>query len=155
MTNDRIICDETDFSALIRQISDVQDVLQGVAAHAVNLSLTARNWLIGFYIVEYEQHGKDRAQYGTNLLNSLSQRLNRKGMEARRLCEFRQFYLAYHRLGSQVGNYLHSNSLLLGSMNPDKKWRMPTAISQITDNENNEKLRLSTAKLEKLAKGVS
>lgn len=52
--------DNTDFNALIRHISDVQEVLQRVAAHAVNLSLTARNWLIGFYIVEYEQHGEER-----------------------------------------------------------------------------------------------
>ena len=35
----------------------MQDVLQAQAAHAVNLSLTARNWLVGYYIVEYEQHG--------------------------------------------------------------------------------------------------
>lgn len=148
MKNDSIICDNTDFSALIRQISDVQDVLQGVAAHAVNLSLTARNWLIGFYIVEYEQHGKDRAQYGANLLNTLSHRLNRKGMEARRLREFRQFYLAYHRLGPEVDKYLQSNSLLLGSRSSDKKWRLPTAIFQIVDNENDVKLRLSTSRLE-------
>ena len=42
--------DNTNFNALIRHISDVQEALQRVAAHAVNLSLTARNWLIGFYI---------------------------------------------------------------------------------------------------------
>lgn len=34
----------------------------------VNTALTIRNWLIGFYIVEYEQNGGDRARYGTSLL---------------------------------------------------------------------------------------
>ena len=29
------------------------------------------NWLIGYYIVEFEQHGKDRAEYGTQLLKKL------------------------------------------------------------------------------------
>ena len=41
---------------------------------------TMRNWLIGYYIVEYEQHGKDRAEYGTQLLKKLEERVNRKGM---------------------------------------------------------------------------
>ena len=140
--------DNTDFNALIRHISDVQEVLQRVAAHAVNLSLTARNWLIGFYIVEYEQHGEDRAQYGENLLNSLSKRLNRKGMEPRRLREFRQFYLTYSKLGVEVGKYLQRNSMFFASFGIYQKWRLPTAILQITDNKNNRILRLPTAILE-------
>ena len=133
---------------MIRHISDVQEVLQRVAAHAVNLSLTARNWLIGFYIVEYEQHGEDRAQYGENLLNSLSKRLNRKGMEPRRLREFRQFYLTYSKLGVEVGKYLQRNSMFFASFDIYQKWRLPTAILQITDNKNNRILRLPTAILE-------
>ena len=52
------------FESLVGHINQVQDVLQAQAAHAVNLSLTSRNWLVGYYIVEYEQHGEDRAKYG-------------------------------------------------------------------------------------------
>ena len=37
------------FESLVGQINQVQDVLQAQAAHAVNLSLTARNWLVGYY----------------------------------------------------------------------------------------------------------
>ena len=48
------------FESLVGHINQVQDVLQAQAAHAVNLSLTARNWLVGYYIVEFEQHGEDR-----------------------------------------------------------------------------------------------
>jgi hypothetical protein len=36
------------------------------AQKQVNTSLTLRNWLIGFYLVEYEQSGKDRT--GTNIV---------------------------------------------------------------------------------------
>ena len=32
-----------------------------------------RNWLIGYYIVEYEQNGKDRAEYGAKLLKKLEE----------------------------------------------------------------------------------
>lgn len=64
MNNELERNDNAGLDSLVEQISNVQDVLQGVAAHAINLSLTARNWLIGYYIVEYEQNGEDRAQYG-------------------------------------------------------------------------------------------
>ena len=69
------------FESLVGHINQVQDVLQAQAAHAVNLSLTARNWLVGYYIVEYEQHGEDRAKYGDNLINRLAKDINRKGFE--------------------------------------------------------------------------
>ena len=49
------------FEALANQIDAIQRTLQAQAAHAVNLALTARNWLIGYYIVEFEQNGEDRA----------------------------------------------------------------------------------------------
>lgn len=80
------------FESLVGYINQVQDVLQAQAAHAVNLSLTARNWLVGYYIVEYEQHGEDRAKYGDNLINRLAKEINRKGFEPRRLREYRQIY---------------------------------------------------------------
>ena len=52
------------FESLVGRINLIQDALQAQAAQAVNLSLTARNWLVGYYIVEFEQHGEDRAKYG-------------------------------------------------------------------------------------------
>ena len=52
------------YESLVGRINLIQDALQAQAAHAVNLSLTARNWLVGYYIVEFEQHGADRAKYG-------------------------------------------------------------------------------------------
>ena len=91
-----------ELDSLVKQISNVQDVLQSVAAHAINLSLTARNWLIGYYIVEYEQNGEDRAQYGENLLKTVAHRLKRNGLGGRRLYEFRQFYGTYPSMGETV-----------------------------------------------------
>lgn len=38
------------------------------AKSAVNQLMTLRNWVIGYYIVEYEQDGSDRAEYGSHLL---------------------------------------------------------------------------------------
>ncbi|GGF28421.1 PDDEXK nuclease domain-containing protein [Hymenobacter cavernae] len=55
-----------------------------------------RNWLIGWHIAEYEQHGSDRAAYGTQLLSQLARQLREvKGLAERRLYQCREFYRAY------------------------------------------------------------
>ncbi|MCR4873376.1 MAG: PDDEXK nuclease domain-containing protein [Bacteroidales bacterium] len=148
MKNKIELNDNTGLDSLVKQISTVQEVLQGIAAHAINLSLTARNWLVGYYIVEYEQHGEDRAQYGTNLLNTLSKRLSRSGMEPRRLREYRQFYICYPYLGNEVLNYLQKQTYVSLPVEHSQKWRSATAILQINDNEQDKIWRLTTAKLE-------
>lgn len=149
MNNELEQNDNAGLDSLVKQISNVQDVLQSVAAHAINLSLTARNWLIGYYIVEYEQNGEDKAQYGANLLNTLSKRLNRSGMEPRRLREYRQFYLFYSFLGAEIVKYLRNNATFSLLADSNQKWRSPTAILQTIENEGNGILRLQTAKLKK------
>ncbi len=86
------------FEALVKHISTIQNTLQAQASHAVNLALTFRNWLMGCYIVEFEQNGEDRAAYGEQLLKKLEQRLKTKGQNERRFREFRQLYLVYPQL---------------------------------------------------------
>ena len=98
------------FEALVKHISTIQDTLQAQAAHAVNLALTARNWLMGCYIVEFEQNGEDRAAYGEQLLKKLEQRLNVKGLNERRFREFRRLYLVYPQLKEPVAQYIVSRS---------------------------------------------
>ena len=95
-----------DFEALVKHISTIQSTLQAQAAHAVNLALTARNWLMGCYIVEFEQNGEDRAAYGEQLLKKLEQRLNVKGLNERRFREFRRLYLVYPQLKEPIALYL-------------------------------------------------
>jgi hypothetical protein len=60
------------FTALVQSIQQTHAALQQQAVSAINRSLTIRNWLIGFYIVEFEQRGEDRAGYGTRLIEELS-----------------------------------------------------------------------------------
>ena len=83
------------FEALVKHISTIQNTLQAQAAHAVNLALTSRNWLMGCYIVEFEQNGEDRAAYGEQLLKKLEQRLKTKGLNERRFREFRRLYAEF------------------------------------------------------------
>ncbi|MDE7376616.1 MAG: hypothetical protein K2N16_07190, partial [Muribaculaceae bacterium] len=53
------------FETLTQCISTIHSVLRHSAVNAVNRYATIRNWLIGRYLIEYEQCGNDRAQYGT------------------------------------------------------------------------------------------
>ncbi len=97
-----------DFEALVKHISTIQNTLQAQAAHAVNLALTSRNWLMGCYIVEFEQNGEDRAAYGEQLLKRLEQRLKTKGLNERRFREFRRLYLVYPQLKEPIAQYITS-----------------------------------------------
>ena len=136
------------FESLVGRINQVQDVLQAQAAHAVNLALTARNWLVGYYIVEFEQHGEDRAKYGDKLINRLAEKLVFKGFNPRRLREYRQFYLVYPLLGIEVGNYIKNNNINYLDSDASPIWRLPTAKLQASENQENGIWRLTTAKLE-------
>ena len=109
------------FEALVKHISTIQNTLQAQAAHAVNLALTSRNWLMGCYIVEFEQNGEDRAAYGEQLLKKLEQRLKTKGLNERRFREFRRLYLIYPQLKKPVTQYIASGLFYLRS--PDTLWQ--------------------------------
>lgn len=89
---------EFTFEHLAGIIAGLDGKFSGFAKKAVNVSLTLRNWAIGYYIREYEQNGADRAQYGEALLEKLAVRVLKLGMkrvDARELRRFRQLYLVY------------------------------------------------------------
>jgi predicted nuclease of restriction endonuclease-like (RecB) superfamily len=91
----------SNFADLIQKIQRTHAELSAQANKAINVSLTLRNWLIGLQIVEYEQGGADRAQYGTQLLNRISVELERLKIprcEARELRRYRQFYQLYPQI---------------------------------------------------------
>lgn len=86
------------FNDLTSIIQTTHDAAQSSAVKAINHMQTMRNWLIGYYIVEYEQHGKDRAEYGTKLLKKLEERVNRKGMTTTLFKWARKFYRLYPQM---------------------------------------------------------
>lgn len=86
------------FDKLVINIQNTHDGLQRSAIKAVNQSLTVRNWLIGFYIVEFEQKGEDRAKYGERLLQELAASIKIRGLSKTNLKLCRQFYTAYPHL---------------------------------------------------------
>ncbi|MDP4239164.1 MAG: PDDEXK nuclease domain-containing protein [Bacteroidota bacterium] len=86
------------FSQLSEILKETNERLFRRTIKAINVTLTLRNWLFGYYIVEFEQNGEDRAQYGTQLLNTLAGDLAIKGLTAPELSRCRQFYKTYPQL---------------------------------------------------------
>lgn len=92
-------------SDLVLAIGKANQFFRDQAQRQVNTSLTLRNWIIGFYIVEYEQNGKDRAEYGEKLIRTISARLidaGVKGLSYRSLQLFKLFYITYSPLAQEV-----------------------------------------------------
>ncbi len=94
------------FKHLQQNIKDLSAVLRQNAILAVNTHLTIRNWLIGFYIMEFEQNGEDRAAYGKKLLQNLSASFNEEGLSYRNLKLYRQFYTQYPQIKEYIPYFL-------------------------------------------------
>lgn len=108
--NEIPVVQNNDFDGLVAHIQQTQDVLQNNARLVINRHVTAKAWLTGYYIVEYEQKGADRAKYGEQLLKKLAEKLkDKKTFSYRTLRLYRQFYLVYNRLGLPIKKYLCGN----------------------------------------------
>jgi predicted nuclease of restriction endonuclease-like (RecB) superfamily len=91
------------FSQLVVQIEKVHTEVQSYAVNQVSIALTVRNSIIGFYIVEYEQNGLDRAEYGAKTIHTLSKKLKHlKGFSAPQLYKIRDFYMTYPQILSAL-----------------------------------------------------
>jgi len=102
---------EMNFNGLVIAIHKIHTQLSKQASIAVNTSLTIRNWLIGYYIQEYEQHGADKAKYGQRLMKRLSEELRRLNIgrtEPRELRRYRQFYQTYPQIRESVSPELNA-----------------------------------------------
>lgn len=94
------------YAALVKAIQSATSQLQGRVAAVANQALVLRNWLVGAYLVEFEQGGKERAKYGTRLLETLAGDLAAKGIrglgaEVLRTC--RLFFLSYPEISKTLG----------------------------------------------------
>ena len=96
------------YENLLKQIAATYQQGQQSATIAVNAHLVNTYWAIGQYIVEYEQGGKERAEYGNALIKNLSRDLVLnlgRGFSVSNLKRMRQFYLEYPK-GATVSHLL-------------------------------------------------
>lgn len=89
---------QQNYSSLITDLASLIEQGRKAAVRYVNTALVATYWLIGRRIVEYEQKGKERAEYGEALLERISKDLSSrfgKGFSLRNLRNMRSFYLLF------------------------------------------------------------
>ena len=102
-----------DFDSLVELCRKTNEEMQGRAARSADLALVARNWLFGWYIVEYEQNGADRAEYGSQLLDTLYNRMKNigiRGSSPTRLKLYRAFYQEYKGIRPTLSDELATRS---------------------------------------------
>jgi hypothetical protein len=105
----RKIMTNLSFNLLVESINQVHSSFQSQSVKAVNMGLTMRNWCIGFYIVEFEQNGEDRAKYGTTLIANIAKSIQIKGLTVSELSRCRQFYNVYPEILGSTTQELQSN----------------------------------------------
>ena len=101
----------------IDDIKAILNIAKQQVYTAVNSAMVQAYWLIGKRIVEEEQNGKGRAEYGSYLIKNLTNELTSefgKGFSERTLREIRQFYLTFpdinirHSLSAKSENLIES-----------------------------------------------
>jgi predicted nuclease of restriction endonuclease-like (RecB) superfamily len=96
------------YHQLVKAIDSASQQLLGRAAVVVNQSLVIRNWVVGAYIVEFEQNGEDRARYGERLVASLANDLHKRGLQGfslSNLKSYRQLYKTYPQIGQTLSGF--------------------------------------------------
>lgn len=98
---------EFNYTTLLECISHAHYQAISMTATAVNRHLVLRNWLIGAYLVEFQQNGFDRAQYGDGLLKQISGDLQKRGVAGcsrQTLERMRTFYLLYPQVREAISS---------------------------------------------------
>jgi len=99
------------YHQLIESIDQLLKQGRQQAAIAVNYHIVHTYWEIGRYIVEYEQQGKAKAEYGSGLLIQLSKDLSNrygKGFSKSNIYNFRKLFLGFEKFQTVSGEFIIS-----------------------------------------------
>ena len=110
------------YQKLLSAIGNTIEVARTNAVNTFNAELVKANWEIGRHIVEFEQQGKQRAEYGSDLLARLSKDLKLrygKGFGRRNILDMRRFYLAYQKLQAVPAKLSWTHIVTLIAVNDD------------------------------------
>ena len=119
-------------------LADIREVLlsaRKTAYKAVNFAMVSAYWNVGRLIVEDEQHGQARAEYGKAVLAELSDKLTEefgKGFTLTNLKSMRQFYLTFPKSHTLRGELTWSHYRLLIKVKDEqaRMWYMNEAAEQ-------------------------
>ncbi len=95
LTDDKL---DAQYQVIFGDVSRIVDAARQSAARSVNAVMTAAYWLIGRHIVEFEQSGEQRADYGEEIVERLATDLSAhygRGFSIRNVWNMKAFYLAW------------------------------------------------------------
>ncbi|AJY48602.1 PDDEXK nuclease domain-containing protein [Halomonas sp. KO116] len=123
------------FSSLVSAITQQIEQARGQVRQAVNTAMVQSYWEIGRLIVEHEQQGNSRAEYGKQQLQQLSQQLTErlgKGFDVRNLRNMRQFYQSFPKRNAVRTelSWTHYRTLLRVENAQARDWYLQEAINQ-------------------------
>lgn len=120
------------FDKLIDNVYQTHCLLQQTAQKTVNYFLAIKSWITGYYIVEYEQKGEDRAKYGEQLVNEISRKLNSRGIKgysAMSLKNCRAFYRTYPQIRQSLIVELQKSGLEIDKLLPFSEIQIRQTLS--------------------------
>ena len=124
------------YSTLITDLASLIEQGRRTAVRYVNAALVATYWLMGRRIIEFEQKGKERAEYGEQLLKKLSIDLTKrfgKGFSFPQLKNIRQFYLIYREKSYTLSSQLnHATKMQTPSAELPEKSQTLSSLSEIS-----------------------
>lgn len=124
------------YNTVLSGVAELLESARRASARATNAVMTATYWEIGRRIVEYEQKGRIKADYGEQHIERLSEDLTKRfgrGFGRRNLFQIRSFYLAYASIVQTASAQLDS---------PLSFQKSQTASGQLSD----EKMQTVSAK---------
>jgi len=125
--------DRRKYNLLINDVGIILEQARKKVAYYLNNILVKTYWEIGKKIIEFEQEGLEKADYGSNLLDLLSQDLKLKygrGFSKRNVLDMRRFYLNYPKwqtVSAELG-WSHYVELLIGRKIWMFSWEMETNV---------------------------
>lgn len=125
------------FDSLVDGLARLQARAREAAVRSVDEILTLRNWLIGAWIVAYEQEGADRARYGEGLIDALAASFKARGVGGlgrSNLKNYRQIALTWPTLGTRQTSDesrlpADIRQTLSGESGPSQAWQALSAES--------------------------
>ncbi len=123
------------FDRLVEICSCTHEKARQSAPRTIDRWSVVRNWLFGWFIVEYEQKGADRAEYGGQTLSKLSAALQggigRGGVSVDALEKMRRFYMVYEHTLSAASDA--EKSATLSRISPSLSPRVPIRPSELAE----------------------
>lgn len=140
LVEEKLLIDYKETSNIINDICNIIDKSKDYAYKTINISLLQRNWLIGYRIANEELKGKNRADYGANIIKKLSKELTKiykKGFTKTNLYNYYSFYKKFpnnfHAVRGKSQNYLswtHYRILLQVEDDEARDWYENEALKE-------------------------